>query len=114
MPTWNPNRNPDKFPARWHAVLRESPGLYLVEMSDDPAHIKRCAFKFNLLKACLRKHPLHKTTEAMSKREYRLSKETYGEMHSLWVTVTWAEEFLRSVEEALLEEAGTAKERSRK
>ena len=101
MSYWNPNRSPDVFPARWHEILKERPGLFLVEMSDDPAFIKRSALKFNALKACLRNHPLHVTTGYLKHRNYRLSKESHGNKHSLWVTITWADEYIKSVEQAL-------------
>ena len=101
MSTWNPNRSPDVFPARWHEILRLKPGYYMVEMSDDFTYIKRCALKFNALKACLRNHPLHATTEFLKHRQYRLSKESHGTKHSLWVTITWADEYIKSVEQAL-------------
>lgn len=101
MSIWNPNRSPDIFPARWHEILRLRPGYYMVEMSDDYAYIKRCALKFNALKASLRNHPLHATTEFLKHRHYRLSKESHGSKHSLWVTITWADEYIKSVEQAL-------------
>ena len=94
MPTWKPGRNPDKYPATWHAILQDSPGQRLLALVSSREEVRRTANKFNAFKASLREHPLHKTAQALKTRHVRLSVEPAGKEFAVWVKTRWAAEVL--------------------
>lgn len=94
MPTWKPGRNPDKYPATWHDILRDKPGQRLLALVASKEEVRRTANKFNAFKASLREHPLHETTKALNARHVRLSVEPAGKEFAVWVKTRWATEIL--------------------
>lgn len=94
MPTWKPGRNPDKYPATWHDILRDKPGQRLLALVASKEEVRRTANKFNAFKASLREHPLHETARALNARHVRLSVEPAGKEFAVWVKTRWAAEIL--------------------
>ena len=94
MPTWKPGRNPDKYPATWHAILQDTPGQRLLALVSSKEEVRWTANKFNAFKASLREHPLHKTAQALKTRHVRLSVEPAGPEFAVWVKTRWAAEVL--------------------
>lgn len=101
MTTWNPNRDPNKYPAAWHSVLQGPPGRRLLVMTTDTSELRRTQNKFNAFKASLRNHPLHQTAQALAKRRVRLTVETLGAEHSLWAVTSWSDNLVSLIEAQL-------------
>lgn len=102
MSTWNPNRNPDKYLAAWHELLRRPPGRYALARAADAQEARKLQNRFNSFKASLRNHPLHPTAQELSRRTARVTVEAleYGG-HCLWLETRWADNFTDSLLEAL-------------
>ena len=94
MPTWKPGRDPNKYPATWHAIIKDKPGQRLLALVTTKEEVRRTANKFNAFKASLREHPLHETTRALNARHVRLSVEPAGKEFAVWVKTRWAQEVL--------------------
>lgn len=101
MAVWNPNRNPNHFPAHWHGIITAKPGRYILATTEDSGEPKRLMNRFNAFKACLRNHPLHESGQALDKRLVRLSVEESKGVFAVCVTVSWAGEFVSAIEQAL-------------
>lgn len=98
MTTWNPNRNPNHYPAHWHGIITAKPGRYILATTTDPKEPKRLMNKFNAFKACLRNHPLHESTQALAKRNVRASVETSQAGIAVCITISWARELTSLLE----------------
>lgn len=105
MSAWNPNRNPDKYLASWHKLLRRPPGRYALARAEDAKEARKLQNRFNAFKASLRNHPLHPTAQELSRRSARVTVEdlTATELGGfcLWVETRWADSFTDSLLEAL-------------
>lgn len=101
MAVWNPNRNPNHYPAHWHGIITAKPGKYILATTLDPKEPRRLMNKFNAFKACLRNHPLHESAQALAKRNTMCSTEISPAGIAICVTITWAGRLAAVIEEQL-------------
>jgi len=90
MTLWKADRNPDKYPAAWHSLLKAPPSRFMLGMGADKKELEILQRKFSAFKATLRSHPAHPTAVEAAKRTTRTELESVGELHALWVQTRWS------------------------
>ena len=89
MPTYNPKRSPEMYPARWHEVVTAKPGRHLVLVVETEAEYRRIQRKFESFRASLRVHYQHPTAKAAHGKATRLTAEKTAGGWEVWATVTF-------------------------
>jgi len=77
MSTWNPNRHPDMYPARWHSLVRAGAGEYYVDIAENTEEghekLERVRRRMKSFWASLRGRPWHPTSQAFRHLTPRLT-----------------------------------------
>lgn len=72
MPTWNPSRSPDTYPAAWHEIIRRPPGQHTLALLSSRAEFERLTRNWRNFTGTLRAHPSHHTAKVYLQHAYRL------------------------------------------
>lgn len=101
MSTWNPAKNPDRFLAFWHELVKAAPGRHLLAFAGSVKEANAIRNKFGAFKACLKAHPLHASTKELRKKRFRAEIVLADDGAYVYVRSEYADEFAQNILNAI-------------